>query len=333
MPRPLRPAGAGAGRRGRRSSRTARTARRRRRPPTRRCRAGPARVRSMSRSSGRMISSTPRTSPSFQSRLVLSWVVVVALDAALAHAARGGVEQRGAAFVVVDEARQRHVRRRLQVPQGLALGVVLRPAPAAGGAGAEGMLAVVPSAHAGLALADAVEQHREQGSGQGNLALGGGVVGGGLDAVAAGAVDDLRAVDLVHRFEHLGVLGGALQGRAAHQLGGEARQVPEAEGQAGHDGREQAGGELVRAAPAPDALRRPQGTGQDRLAGDEALQIRRQLGRAGIAPRRGLLHRLEADGLQVARDLVVQPVRRGAARPRSPAARACGARRGTAAPR
>src|SRR5207302_5064666 len=78
-------------------------------------------------------------------------------------------------------------------------------------------------------------------------------------------------------------------------------------------GRGQAAGQGERGvapAPAPQAFGPADGPGLDGLALEEAAQVVGQGAGRGVAPGRLLGQGLEADGLQVARDLVVEPTRR-----------------------
>ena len=130
------------------------------------------------------------------------------------------------------------------------------------------------------------------------------------DPVRLHALDDLRGVERVDHVEHLGLLGGALQRRRLHELLGEAGEVPEPERRAERDGDEQAGRHGVAPAPAPEPFDPADRACADRLAAQEAPQVVGQLPRGGIAPGGRLGHRLQADRLQVARDLVVELPRR-----------------------
>ena len=130
------------------------------------------------------------------------------------------------------------------------------------------------------------------------------------DPVRLHPVDDLRAVERVDHVEHLGLLGGALQGRRLHELCGERREVPEPEGRPERDGHEQARRDRVAAAPVPEPLGPADRPRADRLAVQEAPQVVGELLRGRIAAGGRLGHRLQADRLQVARDLVVELARR-----------------------
>src|SRR5690242_6852351 len=58
--------------------------------------------------------------------------------------------------------------------------------------------------------------------------------------------------------------------------------------------------------PAPGLFERPRGPGPDRLPRQEASQVVGQLSRRLVASPRLFRHRLQTDGFEVARDLVVE---------------------------
>ena len=137
------------------------------------------------------------------------------------------------------------------------------------------------------------------------------VVVGDDDPVRLDPLDDLRAVERVDHVEHLGLLGRALQGRRL------ARAAPR--GGRGARARTPTRARRRAAGSPPPGLRRhqcrsrsirPIGPCADRLAAQVAPQVVGQLLRRGVAAGGRLGHRLQADRLQVARDLVVELPRR-----------------------
>ena len=96
---------------------------------------------------------------------------------------------------------------------------------------------------------------------------------------------------------------------ACDPQGGQRGDGGEQHQQAEHGGHE--GGEPgVAPAPTPEPSDRPERPRLDRLATEPSAQVVGQIAGHGIAPRRLLGHRLQADGLQVPRDPVVEPTGR-----------------------
>ena len=175
----------------------------------------PSRVRVTSRSSGRMISSTPPTSPTFQSRFVL--LVSLLWQLMQFASIRRAVAYRSEGRSLNDsKPKDRLVGVLSQTIECVPLELIVGPAVFAR---SERMVAIEPHQHPRLAsLADPLARLDQEHNRQRNRPVFGGVIVRDHDPVRLHPVDDLGGVERVDHLEHLGLLGSAFEGRRLDKL-------------------------------------------------------------------------------------------------------------------
>ena len=231
----------------------------------------------MSRSRGRMISRTPPTSPTFQSRLVL-------FESLLWQPMQSACIRRAVAYR--SDGRSWNTSKRETGVSGFRLksASATRSKSSCGPPSCRernGVVAIEPEQHSGLApFADQLARLDGERRGQRDRPLLARVVVRDDDAVRLDALDDLRGIECVDDVEHLGLLGRALQGRRLHELLRQAGQVPEPDRRPERDGDQQARRHGIAPAPVPEPFDPPDRACADRLTAQVARAGRRPVRRA-----------------------------------------------------